>query len=224
MLKSARWGGLGALLSGVIWVILTPLMATIGFCQGACPSWLDKPLVIRTLGPWLARRGLLTWASGEALYFAYGRFFFLVYLGIMAGVMGIHIRARRGQSTQFARLRYQLLLAALGIAALGDFFSYGVGVVSETAWRIGFMVEVLSWLGIVAGSVLYGLALLRARSLPPWMAVLLMLGGLLMPVMFLDRGLIMYMPNAQTLPLIVAWTILGVSLIVAERPRSTIAP
>ena len=85
------------------------------------------------------------------------------------------------------------------------------------------MVEVLSWLGIVAGSVLYGLALLRARSLPRWMAVLLILGGLLMPVMFLDRGLIMYMPNAQTLPLIVAWTVLGVSLIVDERPRSTLA-
>ena len=194
-------------------MILIPLMTTIGFCQGICPSWQDKPLVIKVFGPWLASEGLLTWAPGEELYFAYGRFFFLVYLDIVAGVMGIQVGARAGQHGHFARRRYQVLLGALGIAALGDFLSYGVGARSELAWRFGFGVEVFSWLGVMAGSVTYGLALLRAPTFPPWMALLVIHGGLLMLVMFFDRSVIMYMPNAQTFPLVIAWMILGVRLI-----------
>jgi DNA repair protein RadC len=89
---------------------------------------------------------------------------------------------------------------------------------------LGFGVEVFSWIGIVAGSVAYEVALLRARTLPPWMAVLLMLGGLLMLVMFFDRRLIMYMPNAQTLPLVVAWMILGIGLMSSKlRPYVDLA-
>ncbi len=214
MPRSARWGGIGAVLGGILWAILTPLMATIGLCQGRCLLWQEQPLVIRMFGPWLASEGMLTWASGEDLYFAYGRFFFLVYLGIMAGVMGIHAVAREGQYHNFARRRYQFLLSALGIAALGDFFSYGVGVISELSWQLGFGVEVLSWLGVVSGSVAYGLALLRARSVPPWMAIVVILGGMLMLGMFFDRSIIMYMPNAQTLPLALAWIILGTRLII----------
>ncbi len=67
----------------------------------------------------------------------------------------------------------------------------------------------LAWIGVIAGSILYGSAMLRLHVLPPWTGCLLMIGAILLPWMFFDRTLVMYWPNAQLLPYSFAWTIIG---------------
>jgi hypothetical protein len=199
------------MLSGIIWVLLSPFMATIGICDGICVSWADKPLIIRTVGPWLAQHGWLSFAPGNVLYFTYGRYFFLVYLSIGLGLIGLHQSQTRYVPSvdRFTRFSYRFLLCFLLIAAVCDFVSYGIGVLSTVAWSVGFGLEMLAWVGITAGSILYGIAMLRLRVMPYWTGWLLMIGAILLPCMFFDRTLVMYWPNAQLLPYSFAWTILG---------------
>lgn len=211
MLDSLRQRGIFSILSGIIWLILSPFMATIGFCQGICGVWVDKPLIIRVVGPWLAQQGWLSFAPGDVLYFTYGRYFFLVYLCIGFGLTGLHqFQTTRAQSIdRFTRFSYWLLLGFLLIAAVGDFVSYGIGVISTRAWSAGFGLEMLAWIGVIAGSVLYGIAMLRVHVMPHWTGWLLIVGAILLPSMFFDRTLVMYWPNAQLLPYSLVWTILG---------------
>lgn len=218
MRVSPSYGGLFAVLSGLIWLTLTPLMATVGICDGACSRWDDKPVVVRIAGPFLADHGLLSFAPSDALYFTYGRFFFLVYLCAAIALAGLH-RALLGgaRGDRLARVGYRALQCSLLTAALGDFLSYGVGAVSATAWRYGFGLEGVAWAGIVLGSILYGLAMARTRRMPLWTAVLLVAGAVLLPVMFLDRYLVMYWPNAQLLPFCAAWTAVGAYLLTRVR-------
>ncbi len=197
-------------------------MATIGLCGGSCASWSDQPLVIRTLGRVVADQGWLSFAAPDTLYFAYGRFFFLVYVFIMLGLMALH-RAqiqRVAPQRQRAHRAYLVLLASLLVAALGDFTSYGIGVFSPAAWRYGFGVEMLAWLGIMLGSLLYGIALLQQHAFHPVIGWMLILAALLMPATFFDRILVHYAPNAQLLPFAVVWPIVGVYLLARRRSCS----
>src|SRR5688572_4968841 len=45
-----RLGATAAVLSGLVWLALTPFMATVGICQGRCGFWGQYPLIVRTLG------------------------------------------------------------------------------------------------------------------------------------------------------------------------------
>jgi hypothetical protein len=217
-----RTGAVAAILSGVVWLGLTPLMATIGICRGPCSSWEDQPLVIRTLGRAAADQGWLSFAPPDTLYFGYGRFFFLVYLLILLGLIALHrahIR-RAAQPHQLASRAYGVLLVSLLVAAIGDFTSYGMGVFSPAAWRYGFGVEMAAWLGVMLGTLLYGTAILKQRALHSSIGWLLILAGLLMPATFFDRMIVHYAPNAQLLPSAVVWPIVGVYLLSSQTKRS----
>jgi hypothetical protein len=215
-------GAVASILSGLVWLTLTPFMATIGICGGSCSSWADQPLVIRTLGRVVADQGWLSFAEADTLYFGYGRFFFLVYVLVVLGLIALH-RAqmqRVVQQSRFAHRAYHVLLASLMAAALGDFTSYGIGVFSQTAWRYGFGVEVVAWLGIMLGSLLYGIALLQRHTVHPVIGWLLILAALLMPATFFDKILVHYAPNAQLLPFAVVWPIVGLYLLASRHSGS----
>jgi hypothetical protein len=121
---------------------------------------------------------------------------------------------------QLARRAYLVLLVSLLVAALGDFTSYGIGVFSQAAWRYGFGVEMLAWLGIMLGSLLYGIALLQQHAFHPVLGWMLILAAILMPATFFDRILVHYAPNAQLLPFAVVWPLVGVYLLVSRRSGS----
>lgn len=221
--KIVRIGAYASILSGFTWLMLTPFMATIGICQGNCPFWEGQPLVIRTLGRVAVDQGWLSLAAPDILYFRYGRFFFLVYVLIILGFIGLHHahRQRVIQSHQLNHRAYVMLLVSLIIAAVGDFTSYGIGVSSQAAWRFGFGVEVVAWLGVMLGTLLYGITILLQHAFHPVMGWLLILAALLMPATFFDRFLVHYAPNAQLLPFAVVWPIVGVYLL-SSRPSGSI--
>ncbi|NLG08280.1 MAG: hypothetical protein GX560_03350, partial [Deinococcales bacterium] len=47
-------GGAAAVLAGLIWLVLTPFMATIWICDPVCVDWAAQPLIVRTVGRFLA--------------------------------------------------------------------------------------------------------------------------------------------------------------------------
>jgi len=216
--KIVRIGALASLLSGLVWLTLTPFMATVGICRGICPSWAGQPLVIRTLGRAAANQGWLSFAGPDTLYFGYGRFFFLMYVLIILGCIALHRThiQRVAQPRQLAHRAYRVLLVSLIVAALGDFTSYGIGVFSPAAWRYGFGVEVVAWFGVILGTLLYGIALLQQHAFHPVIGWLLILAAHLMPATFFDRMLVHYAPNAQLLPFAVVWPVVGVYLFLSK--------
>ena len=221
--KIVRIGAYASILSGFTWLTLTPFMATIGICQGTCPFWESQPLIIRTLGRTVANQGWLSFDRPDILYFSYGRFFVLVYVLLILGFIALH-RAHIQcviQPHPLDQRAYFMLLVSLIIAAVGDFTSYGIGVSSQAAWRFGFGLEAVAWLGVMLGAFLYGLVILRQRVFHSVIGWLLILVALLLPATFFDRVLVQYAPNAQLLPFAVVWPIVGIYLI-AGKPSESI--
>lgn len=68
-----RWGGGTAVCSLIIWLILTPFMATIWVYNRGFLIGERQPLLIRTIGHWLAERGAFSFANEDVVYFSYGR-------------------------------------------------------------------------------------------------------------------------------------------------------
>lgn len=216
------FGGVSGVLAGLLWWALSPLMATVGFCQGSCSVWEDKPWIIRGIGQWLAAYGWFS--AGEELYFRYGRLFVLVYLLIVVALLAFHLQqsARGAGGGQSLRRGFRLLLIALLIAASGDFFSYGIGVFSEAAWRYGFAAEMLALLLVAAGSIWYGVAISNVAGAQSWAGFVLVTAGAAIPVMLLDRVFVMYLPNGPMFPLAFAWSVLGIHMIAASWSRLTL--
>jgi hypothetical protein len=213
-------GGVTAVLNFLVWLILTPFMATIWQYNGSlAPFWKFTPLVVRGIGRWWAERGAFTFAAPDIVYFSYGRYFFLVYLLIILGLVALHARlvtAVGGEVPRFYRRSYRLLLFSLLLACLSDFVSYGLGIFSDLLWSYGFGVELISLLGVLLSTLLYGVSLLRLRILPAWAGWLLMTAALLMPVMVVEQVLIAYWPNGPVLPISLAWAILGIYMLMTR--------
>lgn len=127
-----RWGELGAVFSLLIWLILTPFMATIWVYDGGRLVWEQKPLLVRTIGQWLADQGAFTFAAEEVVYHSYGRYFFLVYLLLIPTVMAVHHRYATENKRHHCWYKILLRFARrchkrLCFVWSGDFFPHSCG-------------------------------------------------------------------------------------------------
>lgn len=203
-------GGLTAVLSLIIWCILTPFMATIWVLGNGYMVWEQKPLLVRTIGQWLAAQGAFSFAEQEVVYFSYGRYFFLVYLLLIPTLMAFH--KHFGCEDKGCRRWYKILLYALIIAGISDFVSYGLGIFAQFLWQAGFMVELLALATVVVANLFYGRSLLQKPINPRWPGWLLIVAAILVLPMFFERFLSAYWPNSPVLPLVLAWSVIGVYL------------
>lgn len=217
------WGAYGALVSLVAWWILSPLMATVGICTTQCYVWETKPLLVRTLGQYLAGFGVFQAENPDDLYHGFGSFFWIVYVGLIFALQALHrLQIQRGAaSTGLLRFGYRCTLIGLSLCTLGDLTSYGVGAFSKIAWSYGFGLEVLAWIAVSLGSICYAIASLRLKLLPSWLAWLILLAGVLLPFTLLDFYLVAYAPNAQLLPVVHLWAVVGLYLIAQARQPQT---
>lgn len=209
--RLVKWGGGTAVFSLGIWLILTPFMATIWVYNNGYLIWERQPLLVRTIGQWLAEQGAFDFAPEEVVYFSYGRYFFLVYLLLIPTLMALNGRYSNGNKGQ--QRWYKILLGALTVAGISDFVSYGLGIFSEILWRVGFGVEILALLVIIVATVGYGRSLLQQPLTPHWLGWLLIIAAILVPAMFFEKFLTAYWPNSPVLPLVLAWAIVGVYLL-----------
>jgi len=149
-----RWGALGALLAGIAWIALGLI-----------------PLVI------LGQVALYFGGVATVEDYLLEILFSIALAGMLAGLVGFHAR----QAPNYGRLGTAGFFAAF----VGVFFMLASTVATILAGS-----EVLDWLfvlgfvGTLVGFVLLGVATLRARVLPRWCGILLLLAVLGIPVHF----------------------------------------
>ena len=149
-----RWGALGALLAGIAWIALGLI-----------------PLVI------LGQVALYFGGVATVEDYLLEILFSIALAGMLAGLVGFHAR----QAPNYGRLGTAGFFAAF----VGVFFMLASTVATILAGS-----EVLDWLfvlgfvGTLVGFVLLGTATLRARVLPRWRGILLLLAVLGIPVHF----------------------------------------
>jgi hypothetical protein len=153
-----RWGALGALLAGIAWLASGLFSLVTG--QGAAE--LQSPY---------AELGTFSYYLLEIL-------FSIALAGMLAGIVGFRAR----QAPNYGRLGTAGFFAAF----VGVFFM----LTSTVASLLAESGDVLNWLfvlgfvGILVGFVLLGAATLRARVLPRWCGILLLVAVLGIPVYF----------------------------------------
>ena len=119
-----RWGGLAALVGGVIGILYFPFHATAYFATQDGASSLDAPWVAAWAEPF-ARvfDPLLTFAHPGQVYITFGKFVLLVLLGYLAGVLALHSR----QGAHAGRLKkwgFRVLLVGTVLGTVGAFGEY----------------------------------------------------------------------------------------------------
>ena len=168
------------------------------------------------------------WTSYSDMYLTYGRAYFLVYLGFLAGLMGLNAQRKRssGRSTT-EKLGIAITFAGLALSLVGDILAYWGDVLGGelvaggefTAIQAdGFILEMLGLLLVLVGSVFLGVTYLRTNVLPRLLAWLLVLagpGGVLLSAL--------HAPSGTMLVFCFAWVALGYAFwsgrsVAAEHP------
>lgn len=206
----ARRGGLAAMVGGIVGIAYSPFYALAYFATEDGASSPEAPWVAAWAGvlrPVL--EPLLTFASPEVVYLAYGKFFSLVVLGWMAGLLALHAR----QAASAGRLEKWGFRVAFAGGVMGFLGSIGAYWIGSVWWGVvnvsflAFMVPALLLFG--TGFPLFGIGTLRAKTAPRAGAWLLVAGGLPgMVLLVIALGQL----TLALLPINVAWVILGHAL------------
>jgi len=150
-----RWGALGALLAGIAWIALGLI-----------------PLVI------LGQVALYFGGVATVEDYLLEILFSIALAGMLAGLVGFHAR----QAPNYGRLGTAGFFAAF----VGVFFMLASTVASLLA-ESGDVLDwlfVLGFVGTLIGFVLLGTVTLRARVLPRWCGIVLLVAVLGIPVYF----------------------------------------
>lgn len=203
--KWISWAGLGAILGGLIAIVLTAPFATAYF--SAYPGFDVPPFWLQSAKSVFA--SLLTFASPVEVYNTYGRIYNLVYLLFLPAVFGLH-HLHQGTSSRVEKWGFGILvvgLVASFIGVAGDYWADGVT----------FFIELLGLLTLSIGATLYGVATLRSKVVPSWCAWLLVVCGLGAFVFF---PLIGHIPSGPTFLFAVSMLIMGFVLLFKQDNRS----
>lgn len=197
-----RYGGLAAMLGSVLGILVAPVVTSAYSMteHGAeqTPSW--EPTLSNLLGPFL------TFAQPETVYAAYGKVYFLVFLGFLLGLASLYSE-RRGRAGRLERWGFRFSFAGLVLNLFGNIPDYWIG--EDTIFEeVGFLVgTALGLLILAVGSLMLGIALLRAGAgsrLGAWLLALALPGMALLG--FIGFGNI---PSGPALWFCFAWLVLG---------------
>ncbi len=201
-----RWGGLAAMLGGIVGILYSPFYALAYFATEDGAESLEASWVAAWAG---ALRPILepflTFAPPEVVYLTYGKFFSLMVLGWMAGLLALHTR----QAANAGRLERWGFRVTFAGAVLGFLGSIGVYWIWGAIDLLFFTFMVPGLLLFIIGFPLFGAGTLRAKVAPRLGAWLLTVGGF--PGIFL----LTFLTGQLTLGLLlinIAWVVLGHSL------------
>jgi hypothetical protein len=199
MSKIEQWGGLAALLGGLLGVLYFPFESVASFAA--------DPTEFTGLIPWSetfqSMAGpLLTFDSPENVLRVYARLTLFVILGSVAGLVALHSR-NAGSAGRLEKWGYYFALVGMVLLATSLFAHRWLG---EGDWT--FFVEVPGLMLIIPGLPFVGAAALRAQVVPPlgcWLLILSVPGMLVLTILFgrLTGGLLV---------LDLAWVVLGYHL------------
>ena len=230
MARSPRLAAWCSVAGGVIGLAITPFMAAVWAYEPGV-VWADLSLLTRVVGPTLESWGALTLGSGRVVaedgtvlaesfaYEVYGKVFFLVYLLMMPIVYWAHTAHAGATSSRWESWIWRVLWTALTLACVGDAVSYwGISVpgdAGQTLWGLGFAVEIVAVLGLLAATTLYGVIALRQGVLPRASSALLV--GVVPIAVLTLIGVTPYVPNAVVVPMSLIWASVGVWLLFGGR-------
>lgn len=207
--KWISWAGLAAIVGGMIALVLTAPFAIAYFA--AYPGFDIPPAWIAIVRPVL--KPILTFASPKAVYNVYGRVYNVVYVLFLPATVGLH-QMYEGACSRPERWGYRLLVIGLLAAIIGNAGDYWAN-------GVGFILTVAGLLILSVGVTVYGVAALRSSLMPAWCAWLLIISG---PGVFVGLSLIGHIPSGPSLPLALAWLVIGGVLVFRPTPLSLPAP
>lgn len=152
------------------------------------------------------------WATFADTYLYYGRAYFLVYAGSLLGVIGLYVQ-RRESSLKGEFWGLGLTFVGLSVGLVGDVLAYWGGPPGQGFTQLqgtGFVIELLGLLLVLTGSVVLGVAYLRADVLPkpvPWVLIVAGPAGVLFTF---------HVPSGTMLLFCCAWVMLGYLLLTGK--------
>jgi hypothetical protein len=199
-----RLTGLAAMVGGVLGLLNAPLYSLAYFATDAgAPSaesswaqaWAEPARDL--LDP------LLTFASPDDVYLTYGKLFMFVWMGMLAGLVGLHAR-HAGEGGRLERWGFRASFVGSLLLTIGAFGAYWLGFVDASF--VALLVPGLFLLTF--GAAIFGLGTWRAGVAPRAGALLLVVGGfpgafLISEIATLGGGLVL---------LYLAWVVLGQAL------------
>ncbi len=208
--NSIRWGGLAAMLGGVVGILYSPFYALAYFATEDGAESLQAPLAETWAG---ALRPILepflTFAPPEVVYLTYGKCFSFMVLGWMAGLLALHARQRE-RAERLEKWGFRVVFAGTVLGTLGGIGVYWVGTVWWGVVDFSFLVFMIPTILLLSiGFPLFGIGTLRAKVAPRLGTWLLIVGGL--PGMFLLTFLLGQL-TLGVLLINLAWVVLGYAL------------
>ena len=167
------------------------------------------------------------WATYSDVYGYFGRAYFPVYLGCIAGLAGLYALRRGNLGLQGAgkpdteKWVFGMTFGGLMIGLVGNVLEYWGGTPGEDFTWVqmqGFGIEILGLMLVLFGSVAFGLTYRRASVFPrlvPWLLIAAGPGGILFSLL--------HAPSGTMLLFCCAWVVLGYLLLTgrvasAEQP------
>ena len=208
MLSSSkiRACGLAAMIGSVVGILFFPLYALAYFAipdgANSAKPWAQvvRPLV----------EPLLTFAPPQVVYHTYGKLYLVLFLGFLAGTLGLHTRQRATDISRASRLEgwgYRITLVALVLLTLGAIGDHWVGPYWPALIDVAYLgLAIPGVLLLMIGTPFFGIGTLRVKVAPRLGAWLLIVGGF--------PGLIVLSMltgnwGGGLVPLDLAWVIIG---------------
>jgi hypothetical protein len=174
-----RWGGLAAMLGGILGILIPPFLSVAWFATKGGAESLEQPLVAVWVEPFGRAFGpLLSFAPPYVVYLTYGKIFLFEILGFLVGLVALHAwQAPRAGGLEKWGFRLALVGSVLLIVGLIGAFWVGTIWVGAVGFSyFAFVVPAYSLM--VVGWTLFGIGTLRAKVAPLLGAWLLIVGGL----------------------------------------------
>jgi hypothetical protein len=210
-LRWRRWGGLAAVLSGIVGILYFPFHATAYFATADGAESLNNPLVSAWSGAFRKlAEPLLSFSTPDRVYVAYGKVALFVLLGFLAGLVVLH----RQQAARAGRLEhwgFRIALIGNILMIMGAFGEYYTKALGSSFLFLSLPGVLLYMIGIS----LFGIGTLRAYTNPRIGAWLLIIGGF--PGLALLTYLVIGHFSGGILLLDIAWIVLSQSLWSGER-------
>jgi hypothetical protein len=161
------------------------------------------------------------WATYSDAYLYYGRAYFPVYLGCIAGLAGLYalrrgnLRLQGTEKLDTEKLVFGMTFVGLAVSLVGDILEYWGGSAGEDFTMVqmqGFGIEMLGLMLVLFGSVAFGLTYRRANILPTlvvWLLIAAGPGGILFSIL-------LHAPSGTMLVFCCAWVVLGYLLLLGR--------
>lgn len=205
-----------AIMGSVIGMLLWPFLGATWFLDEQ--NLAEQPATARAWAePLLAHdAGLLSWSDPHTMYMTYGKVSILMFVGFIAGLVGLHARQKE-RAGRVGLWGYRVALASSTVFLAGLLVAYTTPLTD-----VAFMTMMVpGLLGQLVGYPLFGWGAWRARVAPRLVAGLLLVGAF---PLFIPLSVLLGHNSAGFLVLCVAWLAVGVRLVRDGRAARAATP